>query len=157
MAKVMERRGLHTSLLSQQQGKDKPQTPAACSSFAGDYRNVMQPFAELVRITAKGKDMSAAHLALDWDPQKESIFEPQRAPGASRMVRQIAPSRRPARCPECDSIIYSRRHKLCGVCAQPLPEEVLFNVVEARRIEGLLSAERERHRRWMAERAVLGE
>ncbi len=31
------------------------------------------------------------------------------------------------RCPHCQSLIYSRKNKICGVCEKPLPEEVLLN------------------------------
>jgi hypothetical protein len=30
-------------------------------------------------------------------------------------------------CPFCDSVIYSRRNVLCGVCGERLPDELLFN------------------------------
>ena len=30
------------------------------------------------------------------------------------------------RCPLCQSLIYSRKNKLCGVCGKPLPAELLF-------------------------------
>ena len=53
------------------------------------------------------------------------------------------------RCPHCDSIIYSRRHKLCGLCGRTLPEEYLFGPVETERLENILKTEQERHRRWM--------
>ncbi|MHC1768506.1 MAG: hypothetical protein AB9869_30220 [Verrucomicrobiia bacterium] len=52
------------------------------------------------------------------------------------------------RCPACGSIIYSRRHRLCGVCSQPLPNEFLFTASEARQVKALLEAERARHRQW---------
>ena len=53
------------------------------------------------------------------------------------------------RCPNCDSLIYSRRHKLCGVCAEPLPASILFSEEQAERIESLLDEERQRHRMWL--------
>jgi hypothetical protein len=64
-------------------------------------------------------------------------------------VRQITPTPNNHRCPSCRSIIYSRRHRLCGVCSRPLPSEYLFTESEAARIEGLLSAERQHHQRWL--------
>lgn len=54
------------------------------------------------------------------------------------------------RCPACGSIVYSRRHRLCGACSQLLPEEFLFTVEESHRIESLMSAERQRHRAWLS-------
>ncbi len=66
------------------------------------------------------------------------------------LVREIAPRRSEHRCPQCQSIVYSRRHRLCGVCSEPLPEEFLFSTTEARRIEELIESDRQRHRRWLA-------
>jgi predicted amidophosphoribosyltransferase len=31
------------------------------------------------------------------------------------------------RCPHCQSPIYSRKQKICGVCEKPLPEELLLS------------------------------
>ncbi len=53
------------------------------------------------------------------------------------------------RCPQCDSIIYSRRSRLCGVCSQPLPESYLFNPHEAERLGKMLETEKRRHKVWM--------
>ena len=53
------------------------------------------------------------------------------------------------RCAACNSIVYSRRHKMCSVCGELLPAEAVFNSIEAHRIESLLSVERERHRQWL--------
>ena len=69
---------------------------------------------------------------------------------AAHMVRPITPPSAVHRCPNCSSIVYSRRHRLCGVCSQPLPEEFLFPVQESRRIKQLLEMERQNHRRWLA-------
>jgi ribosomal protein L32 len=52
-------------------------------------------------------------------------------------------------CPHCGSIIYSRRHKLCGLCGRELPEEFRFSSAEALRLENLIRNEQERHRTWM--------
>jgi hypothetical protein len=52
-------------------------------------------------------------------------------------------------CPSCESIIYSRRHKLCGVCAAELPEEFLFDAKQAENVATLLREERLRHRVWL--------
>src|SRR5437016_10371409 len=46
-------------------------------------------------------------------------------------------------CPSCHSIVYSRRHKLCGVCGQVLPEDCRFTATEAESVEMLLRAERQ--------------
>lgn len=33
-------------------------------------------------------------------------------------------------CPHCQAPIYSRKNKICGVCEQPLPKELLMNEAE---------------------------
>ena len=53
------------------------------------------------------------------------------------------------RCPHCNSVVYSRRHKLCGVCAEPLPAACLFSDEQAQVVRSLVSEERERHRVWL--------
>ncbi len=52
-------------------------------------------------------------------------------------------------CPSCDSIVYSGRHRLCGVCGQALPEDCRFTVPEAESVEMLLRTERQRYRAWL--------
>jgi hypothetical protein len=52
-------------------------------------------------------------------------------------------------CPSCNSIVYSRRHSRCGVCEQELPKNFLFNRAEAEKVDGLLMAERQRHKAWL--------
>ena len=54
------------------------------------------------------------------------------------------------RCPVCHSIIYSRRHRLCGVCGHTLPEDRLFTPSEANAVTRLLSMEKQRYRQWLA-------
>jgi hypothetical protein len=65
------------------------------------------------------------------------------------VVRQIARPQPQVRCPSCNSILYTRRHKRCGVCEEELPEALLFSVVEASRVKELLRAEQQKHRAWM--------
>lgn len=69
--------------------------------------------------------------------------------GDSRLHRAVSTARSDLRCPHCNSIIYSRRNKLCGVCSQALPAELLFSPEEARRIEKLLQTEQLRRREWL--------
>ncbi|MBM3840330.1 MAG: hypothetical protein FJ398_20680 [Verrucomicrobia bacterium] len=57
-------------------------------------------------------------------------------------------------CPHCGSIVYSRRHKLCGLCGRDLPEEFLFSSAESQRLESLLRIEQARHRAWMRKGAA---
>jgi hypothetical protein len=118
----------------------------------------MQPLGPAVRIRDwNGIIMSAARLKLDWDSWNTQsrvgeltiTFAPAREP---TLVRHISPARQASRCPDCHSIIYSRRHKLCGVCSHPLPDYLLFTANEARRVEQLLRSEQIRHRQWMEQR-----
>jgi hypothetical protein len=53
------------------------------------------------------------------------------------------------RCPHCNSVVYSRRHKLCGVCAEPLPDACLFSEAQAQNVRSLVDEERARHRVWL--------
>ena len=98
--------------------------------------------------------MSAAYLELVWDSQQDlSNFSVPVALGpTSPLVRQVSTRRAPAICPECKSIVYSRRHRLCGVCNQPLPEHLLFTGSEAQRVTRLLEQERQQHRHWLRQR-----
>jgi hypothetical protein len=100
--------------------------------------------------------MSAAYLELAWDVQNEvnTFSVSMRSVTGAALDRPFALARNPARCPQCRSIIYSRRHRLCGVCNQPLPEHLLFSIVEAQRVEQLLRVERDRHRQWMEQRKL---
>lgn len=75
-------------------------------------------------------------------------------PAPTLLVRHIASSAVEHRCPNCRSIVYTRRHRLCAVCSRPLPEECLFTAAEARRIEAVMDFERREHRRWLEERTA---
>ncbi|MFO1500279.1 MAG: hypothetical protein U1G07_18145 [Verrucomicrobiota bacterium] len=86
-----------------------------------------------------------------WLEQSEVAAERGTHATKPPLSRSVAPMSHERRCPHCQSIVYSRRHRLCGICAQPLPEEHLFSVSEARRIEALLAFERQQHRLWLAE------
>jgi hypothetical protein len=68
------------------------------------------------------------------------------------LVRNISQPKPHLRCPACDSILYTRRHKLCGVCGEELPGELLFTDLEASRVKALLRTEQQKHRDWMSRR-----
>jgi ribosomal protein L37E len=70
--------------------------------------------------------------------------------GAAQLSREVASSLAARHCPRCGSVIYSRRHKLCGVCANPLPQQLLFSPAETIRVESLLEADKRKHRQWLA-------
>ena len=97
--------------------------------------------------------MNAATLNIRWTDcdvnQTLPLVPASQNPPFSRGVKP-----RGRHCPSCDSIVYSRRHKLCGVCGQALPEECLFTAVEAASVEMLLRAEQQRHRVWLKKTAA---
>jgi len=69
--------------------------------------------------------------------------------GLARIVGYQAGAQKEARCPLCNSIVYSRRHKRCGVCGEDLPESCLFSFAQAKNVEYALEEERQRHRVWL--------
>jgi hypothetical protein len=87
---------------------------------------------------------------------KAGTYPAQRPSGpawaASPLVRLGGAARLAPRCPHCNSIVYSRRNRLCGVCSRELPDAFRFSEAEAQRIVRLLTVERERHRRWISKR-----
>jgi hypothetical protein len=98
--------------------------------------------------------MNATWLNLQTDRQNSfAVAKISEAPlydsEMPRLTRKLAGPPAVARCPNCDAIVYSRRSKLCGVCAEPLPKEFLFSPAQERNIEWLLEFERLRHRVWM--------
>jgi hypothetical protein len=101
--------------------------------------------------------MSAAYLDLAWDTQSDVEVEMVHIQSARTLpaVRRLGLGRKSGRCPACDSIIYSKRHKLCGVCGEALPENLLFTVTEAQRVERLLHVERMQHKKWLEQRTKL--
>jgi hypothetical protein len=50
------------------------------------------------------------------------------------------------KCPECGSIIYSRRNVLCSVCGKRLPPDLLFTPEERQRVESDLDDMKRRTR-----------
>jgi hypothetical protein len=116
----------------------------------------MQPLWASMRSTYQRKEkerMSAAYLEVVWDIENIDTLNVRLTPVDTKPTgTRLAGAIKPARCPECQSVIYSRRHRLCGVCNQPLPDHLLFSVMEARRVEDLLRTERSRHRQWMEQR-----
>lgn len=60
-------------------------------------------------------------------------------------------------CPECGSIVYSRRSAKCGVCAKPLPESFRFPPEEAARHEEQLRVAKEGLKQAVAENREIEE
>lgn len=98
--------------------------------------------------------MKSSKLEVRWEPEVgftgmdiDKVDPRGDSPGGNH-TRLVAQTDNSLRCPHCHSIVYTRRHRLCGVCSGELPDCCLFNDREARRIEMLLRSEKERHRRW---------
>jgi uncharacterized Zn finger protein (UPF0148 family) len=51
------------------------------------------------------------------------------------------------KCPECGSIIYSRRNILCGVCGKQLPPELLFTPEEKEKFDRQLAEDKKRRQK----------
>ena len=92
--------------------------------------------------------MSAATLTIRWDDCDRDQAVPV-VPGGRNVFSNIAVDPRQLHCPSCGSIVYTRRHRLCGVCDQALPEDCRFTPTEAASVENLLRTERQRHRAWL--------
>lgn len=60
------------------------------------------------------------------------------------------------KCPQCTSIIYSRKSRFCGVCGTTLPESFLFNAAERELLTRTMSRERTLHREWISKREEPG-
>jgi predicted nucleic acid-binding Zn ribbon protein len=92
--------------------------------------------------------MSAATLSIRWT-DCDRIQALPLVLGGQNSFSSIGARPRERHCPSCDSIVYSRRHRLCGVCGHVLPEDCLFTATEAESVEMLLRIERQRHRAWL--------
>src|SRR5262249_25259815 len=80
----------------------------------------------------------------------DSVQPPRACSAQSSLTRRLARPCPGLHCPQCGSVIYSRSHQLCGVCAHKLPGEVLFPAEEIQRLRCLMREERRRHRVWVA-------
>lgn len=102
--------------------------------------------------------MSVARLEIEWKdkPDEHVAAVPLTKTGWTEnklknpdISRPLTTAASPSHCPHCESIIYSRKAKLCGVCSLPIPEEIRFGQTETKRIQTLLEIERHKHRRWV--------
>jgi hypothetical protein len=69
--------------------------------------------------------------------------------GSQNLFCRIGVRPQERHCPSCDSIVYTRRHRLCGACGQVLPDNCRFTDDEAQNVEILVRTERQRHRVWL--------
>ena|SRR5947207_10171979 len=121
------------------------QKRAGSCFVAEHYKSVMKQFGA-GRVLMTVEIMSAARLHIRWNAGEQAL---PISHGGKISLASIGVGPRERHCPSCDSIVYSRRHKLCGVCGQVLPEDCLFTTAEAENVEMLLRTERQRHRAWL--------
>ena len=120
---------------------------AGASFVAQHGKSIMKPFSA-GRVLMTLEIMSAATLNIRWnDRAGEQPLPISREP--SNAFPDSGVGTRERHCPLCDSIVYSRRHRLCGVCGGVLPEDCLFTATEAENVEMLIRIERQRHRAWL--------
>jgi hypothetical protein len=50
------------------------------------------------------------------------------------------------KCPNCQSVIYSRRHKVCGQCGAELPKDLLLTTAQVEALDKQRAAEKKRAR-----------
>jgi hypothetical protein len=50
------------------------------------------------------------------------------------------------KCPKCQAVIYSRKHKVCGNCGAALPTELLLTATQIQEFEKQRARERKRAR-----------
>ena len=123
-----------------------------CCSGAGRFvaehcKNVMKQFITLCVLMTE-ENMSASTLNIRWTDCDRNQSLPVVLGGQNQYFGiRVKPRQR--YCPSCDSIVYSRRHSLCGVCGHALPEDCRFTATEAESVAMLLRTERQRHRAWL--------
>ena len=126
----------------------------AGSAFVAEHcKSVMKQFSAS-RVLMSVEIMNAATLNIRWYDRAEEQALPISQRGKIPFP-SVAFGPRVRHCPSCDSIVYSRRHRLCGVCGQLLPEACLFTAAEAEIVATLLSTERQRHRAWLKKTTAL--
>ena len=96
----------------------------------------------------EGRDMSATKLTLGRGEDNEIQVLPI-SHGDQFLLRRLGVEPREQRCPQCNSLVYTRRHRQCGVCEQVLPLSFLFSNHETQKVDRLLKIERQRHRAWL--------
>jgi len=74
--------------------------------------------------------------------------------GRIKLFARFGVDQRERHCPVCGSIVYTARHRLCGVCGQALPENCRFTDRESLNVEMLVQAERQRHRAWLRKATI---
>ena len=150
----------HTNLLQKPYGLlATPDSLSFSSCPSGDWcseaggfvaehcKNVMKQFIT-VCVLMTVEIMSAATLSIRWTDSDRNQSLPVLF-GIQNSFVSVGVKPRERHCPSCDSIVYSRRHRLCGVCGRALPKDCLFTATEAESVAILLKIERLRHRAWL--------
>jgi len=97
--------------------------------------------------------MNGSKLSVRW--MEPEAGRPQASPNDGQaFYLRIGVEISQRRCPACDSIVYSRRHRRCGACDHMLPESCRFTAAEAERVGALLKVEHQRHRDWLRRSAA---
>jgi hypothetical protein len=60
------------------------------------------------------------------------------------------------RCPYCNSPIYSRKNKICGVCEKSLPPELLLNDAQIKSLKEEMAKEEKETRQFKKQMNDLG-
>ena len=133
--------------------RQRAQERAGGSFVIEHCKAVVQQF-RAGRVLMTVEIMSAAILNIRWNDRAEEQALPI-SHGGKIPFPSVGLGRRVRHCPACDSIVYSRRHKLCGVCGQLLPVACLFTAAEAENVATLLRIEQQRHRAWLKKSTAL--
>src|SRR5437870_993131 len=94
--------------------------------------------------------MNATKLEIEWREPSQTE-QPQQASfsAAAGILSRMGIRQLQKRCPRCESIVYSRRNILCGVCGHILPSACLFAPHEAQKIEQIIERDRQRYKKWV--------
>ncbi len=93
--------------------------------------------------------MSAVNLRIEWKQESRQADMPVTINQREDLFRRGGTRQGPTLCPSCRSIVYSKRHKLCGVCGRELPAACRFSADTALAIETMMRTEKERYRTWL--------
>ena len=126
----------------------------AASAFVAEYYKSVMKQISASRVLMNVEIMNAATLSIRWNDRAAEQALPISQRGKIPFAGLgVGPGER--HCPACYSLVYSRRHRACGVCGQLLPAACLFTAIEAENVEILLRTERQRHRAWLKKTTAL--
>jgi hypothetical protein len=93
--------------------------------------------------------MRETKLKIEWhEPITGEQPTPVGTPEAVGILSRIGIRQVQKRCPRCESIVYSRRNILCGICGHA--ERLLIRTARKRKkVEQLIETDRQRYRKWV--------